>query len=172
MREPECEFLRDGPSARTRISGTMKCMDSTDTICTFCRIVRGEEPAHIVYEDVASIAFLDREPASGGHTLVVPRVHSRNLFDITVYDAGELMASATRVARLLNATLRPDGMTLFQTNEPAGWQTAMHTHLHLVPRWSDDHLAQPWRPLRASEQDLSATCSRIRTSNENQVANE
>jgi histidine triad (HIT) family protein len=129
--------------------------------CSFCCIVSGSEPAQIIYEDSDSIAFLDREPAAEGHTLVVPRVHSRTILDITPASAGALMTAATRVARMVDGAFHPDGMTMVQTNEHAGGQTAFHVHLHLVPRWENDNLITPRKSERANVEDLAATRLRI-----------
>lgn len=134
---------------------------TNDPACPFCRIVRDGETAFIIYEDAASIAFLDREPAAEGHTLVVPRVHSRNLFDIDPHVASALLASAARVARVLNAALHPDGLTMIQTNEAAGWQSVFHFHLHLIPRWVDDTLAPPWESGPVADDSLARVRSRI-----------
>lgn len=134
---------------------------SEEPPCPFCRIVRGDEPALLLYEDADSIAFLDRAPAAQGHTLVVPREHSRNLFDIDPASSNSLFSTAIHVARLLKAALRPDGLTMIQTNEAAGWQSVFHFHLHLVPRWERDDLAPPWRTNRAPTDVLAATQSRI-----------
>lgn len=118
---------------------------SDEIDCVFCRILNGSEPAHIVYQDPDSIAFFPLSPAAEGHTLVVPRIHARTLFDIDALSAGALMVAATSVARMLHHALQPDGMTMFQTNERAGWQSVFHVHLHLVPRWEDDNLVEPWK---------------------------
>jgi histidine triad (HIT) family protein len=128
--------------------------------CVFCRIVNGSEPAHIVYQDLDSVAFFPLAPAAEGHTLVVPRLHSRTLLDISPVSAGALMISATHVARMLERALHPDGMTMFQTNERAGWQSVFHVHLHLVPRWDNDKLVTPWKIREPVGQDLD--CLRLR----------
>ena len=141
----------------TAILGDM----SDDSPCSFCRIVRGSEPAHIIYEDADSIAFLDREPAAEGHTLLVPRLHARTLLDITPASAGALMIAATLVARMIDLAFHPDGMTMVQTNEHAGGQTIFHVHLHLVPRWAGDNLVAPWRAERADSRVLATTRSRF-----------
>jgi histidine triad (HIT) family protein len=127
---------------------------SVERECVFCRIVNGSETAHIVYQDSDSIAFFPLAPAVDGHTLVVPRIHSRTLLDIDAASAGALMVATTRVARLLDRALRPDGMTMFQTNEQAGWQSIFHVHLHLVPRWKGDDLVVPWKLRQRDDRDL------------------
>lgn len=115
----------------------------------------------MVYEDAHSIAFLDRQPAAEGHTLVVPRIHSRTLLDIDPSSTGALMVSATFVARMIHRAIGSDGMTLIQTNEHAGGQSVFHVHLHLVPRWNGDNLITPWRAERAATNDLASIQSRM-----------
>jgi len=134
---------------------------SAESSCLFCRIVRGEETRHIVYEDSNSVAFLDIHPSAVGHTLVVPRIHARNLFDIDPESAASLLVSATNVAKLLQKSLRADGLTMLQTNEVAGWQSVFHIHLHLVPRWDDDNLSEPWRKINVDPQTLDDIRRRI-----------
>lgn len=133
---------------------------SFDADCIFCRIVDGSTLAQIVYEDADSIAFPPRALAAKGHTLVVPRLHARTLLDIAPASAGALMIAATDVARMIDRELHPDGMTMFQTNEHAGWQSVFHVHLHIVPRWNNDHLIKPWELELADGRDDDAVGSR------------
>ncbi len=103
--------------------------------CLFCKIVAGEIPAHMVYEDERSLAFLDIRPASRGHTLVIPRQHAATIADISPESLAATMVSAQAVARVLRSKLKPDGMNVFQNNGTAAGQEIFHYHLHLVPRW-------------------------------------
>jgi len=103
--------------------------------CIFCRIVAGEIPAHKVYEDERTLAFLDIQPSSRGHTLVIPKQHASDLFDITPESLASTTASSQTVARILRTKLRPDGMNVFQNNGAAAGQAVFHYHVHLVPRW-------------------------------------
>ena len=112
--------------------------------CVFCQIVDGSAPAEIVYSDATVVAFLDIDPAAEGHTLVVPRNHARTLLDIDPGEAAAVMSAAVHVAGQLQESLKPDGFTLFQANEAAGWQEVFHFHLHVVPRWTGDRLRRPW----------------------------
>jgi histidine triad (HIT) family protein len=134
---------------------------SQESSCIFCRIVGGSESAHIVYQDSSAIAFFPLAPVSEGHTLVVPRVHARTLLDIDPASAGALMVAATNVARILQRALQPEGLTMFQTNEKAGWQSVFHVHLHLVPRWANDKLVQPWTVKSSEVGDLDSLRIRI-----------
>lgn len=129
--------------------------------CVFCAIVDGRAPAHVIRSDERTIAFLDINPATSGHTLVVPRTHARTLLDLDRADATAMMAAAQSVALMLDRSLRPEGLTLFQANEPAGWQTVFHVHLHVLPRWSDDGLVPPWTVTPGDEGELAAVARRI-----------
>jgi histidine triad (HIT) family protein len=130
--------------------------------CIFCQIVAGEARAWKFYENEHAVAILDRSPSVPGHTLVIPRRHAADIWDIRREDAGRLMEAVHDVAALLEDRLRPDGMTLFQANRTAGWQTVFHIHVHLVPRHKGDPLTASWKPQTVTEADLDATLSRIR----------
>ena len=130
--------------------------------CIFCAIAKGEAPAEVVYEDQATLAFLDINPATPGHTLVIPKVHVRNIYDLSDETAAAVMRTATLVARGLRSALRPDGMNLMQANERAGFQSVFHFHFHLVPRWVGDGLRLPWKPEPGDPQAIAEAASRIR----------
>ncbi|MGW5960692.1 HIT family protein [Methylorubrum thiocyanatum] len=100
----------------------------------FGKILRGEIPAHKVYEDAHSLAFMDVMPQGEGHTLVIPKAPSRGLLDAEPQTLAALIATVQRVGRAVKAAFDADGLTLFQYNEPAGGQTVFHLHFHLVPR--------------------------------------
>ncbi|CAO4152929.1 HIT family protein [Methylorubrum thiocyanatum] len=100
----------------------------------FGKILRGEIPAHKVYEDEHSLAFMDVMPQGEGHTLVIPKAPSRGLLDAEPQTLAALIGTVQRVGRAVKAAFDADGLTLFQYNEPAGGQTVFHLHFHLVPR--------------------------------------
>ncbi|HEU0100910.1 MAG TPA: HIT family protein [Mycobacteriales bacterium] len=115
--------------------------------CLFCSVVRGDLPSHVVLEDDLSVAFLDTSPAARGHTLVVPRTHAEDLWDIDAQTAAAVMRTAHATAGLLRERLAPDGLTLRQNNGEASGQRVAHLHLHLVPRWhGDGTVGWPWPP--------------------------
>jgi histidine triad (HIT) family protein len=130
--------------------------------CIFCRIVAGQAPAYVVTEDELCMAFLDRGQATVGHTLVVPRAHASDIWDISQPDLTAVMTMAKQVAHLIDERLSPDGLNLTQSNRAAGWQDVFHFHVHVVPRWSGDGLTPPWKPSRPSESQLAATLARLR----------
>lgn len=101
----------------------------------FARILRGEIPAHRVYEDADTLAFMDAMPQGDGHTLVIPKAPARGLLDAEPAALAALTASVQRVARAVKAAFAADGLTVFQFNEVAGGQTVFHLHVHIVPRY-------------------------------------
>ena len=101
----------------------------------FAKILRGELPAAKVYEDESALAFLDLFPQSRGHTLVLPKVAARNLFDIEAAALESLILRVQKVARGVRAALKPDGVTVMQFNGQVSGQSVFHLHFHIIPRW-------------------------------------
>lgn len=89
--------------------------------CTFCGIVEGDLPSYRIAEDDHAVAFLDIAPANPGHTLVVPRAHVQNIWDISEAAHGQVARMVHKVAALLNATLAPDGMNVVHSSGEAAW---------------------------------------------------
>jgi histidine triad (HIT) family protein len=102
--------------------------------CIFCKIVRGEAPAHVVYQDELTLAFMDIFPVAEGHTLVIPRDHCRDVFDAEEDALRAVIATSRRVAHGLREVFAPDGLGVFQLNGAAAGQTVFHYHMHLIPR--------------------------------------
>jgi len=114
-------------------------MSQTD--CIFCKIVRGEIPSCKVYETDTVLAFLDIAPVNLGHTLVIPKVHVENVFDLPPELAPELMESFRVVGRALMDGLGARGMNLGMNNGAAAGQLVFHAHWHLIPRFEGDGLS-------------------------------
>ena len=130
--------------------------------CIFCKIIAGEIPAAKVYEDEHVFAFMDIAPANPGHTLVIPKRHYRNIFDMPVEVGTRIMQAAIPLANAIRTALNSDGLNLFQSNEAAGFQTVFHFHLHLIPRWEGDPLRLPWRPSEGDMEEISNVAAKIR----------
>ena len=130
--------------------------------CIFCAIIAGEIPAATVYEDEHVFAFMDIAPANPGHTLVIPKQHYRNIFDMPIEVGTKIMQAAIPIANAIRDALNPDGLNLFQSNEAAGFQTVFHFHLHLIPRWEDDPLRLPWRPGEGDLEEINNVAAKIR----------
>ncbi|MBB5078754.1 HIT family protein [Nonomuraea endophytica] len=130
--------------------------------CVFCAIVAGTLPAALVDEDERTLAFLDITAVTDGHTLVVPKVHAADLWEITADDAAAVMRAVHRMAARIRDVLAPDGLTLFQANRPAGWQDVFHLHVHLVPRRDGDRLTRPWTAAPVPPESLYGTRDLLR----------
>ena len=130
--------------------------------CLFCGIVAGDVPAQIVDSDEHTVAFMDINPATRGHALVVPREHTSDLMEISDEDLARTNAAARRLARRMDEVLEPDGFNILNSCRPAAWQTIFHFHLHVIPRYDDDPLKLPWIPRGADEQEIAAIADRIR----------
>ena len=129
--------------------------------CVFCSIVGGESSSYRVAESDRALAFLDINPATEGHTLVIPKVHADDIWDLDPEDGRSVWALAQDVATLLQDRLRPDGMTLFQANGKSGWQHVFHFHLHVVPRWTGDALHKPWEMTEGDQAKLGEIHERL-----------
>ena len=104
----------------------------------FAKILRGEIPCHKVYEDEATLAFMDVMPMVDGHTLVIPKAPSRNLLDADPASLAHLMAVTQKVARAAIRAFEADGAQIRQYNEPAAGQTVFHLHVHILPMREGD----------------------------------
>ena len=131
--------------------------------CLFCKIVAGDVPAQIVDSDEHTVAFMDINPATRGHALVVPREHSTDLMEIPDADLGRTVLAARRLARRMEEALEPDGYNILNSCRPAAWQTVFHFHVHVVPRYDDDPLKLPWVPRGGDEGEIAAIAERLRS---------
>lgn len=113
-----------------------------ETGCLFCKIVAGELPSFKVYEDEHTLAFLDIHPVAKGHTLVVPKIHATNIFDIDAVSWGHVAETARIVAKKLEAALDMGGVNLAMNNRDIAGQVIDHPHVHLIPRFAGDGLRQ------------------------------
>ena len=107
-------------------------------MCIFCAIAAHEIPSKVVYEDDKFIAFLDLTQTTIGHTLVVPKRHSKCIFDLNDEDAKEIMIVVKKVANKLKASLNPIGLNVVNNNEKP-LQSVDHFHIHLIPRYENDN---------------------------------
>jgi histidine triad (HIT) family protein len=121
-------------------------MADTDPNCIFCKIVSGELPATIVDEDDRTLAFMDINPATRGHTLVIPRAHAADLHAIGTEDLQACALAAQRLAGRVRERLDADGVNVLNAAGSAAWQTVFHFHLHVIPRYANDPLRLPWEP--------------------------
>ena len=130
--------------------------------CLFCGIVAGDVPGQIVDSDEHTVAFMDINPATRGHALVVPRRHSADLMDVSDEDLTNTMLAARRLARRIRDTLDPDGFNILNSCGAAAWQTVFHFHVHVIPRYADDPLKLPWVPGPGDADEISAVAEQLR----------
>jgi histidine triad (HIT) family protein len=130
--------------------------------CLFCRIVAGEIPATIVREDARTIAFMDINPATRGHCLVVPRAHAADLIEIGADDLAACAAAAKELAARALDTLDAEGVNLINSCRPAAWQTVFHFHIHVIPRYAGDGMVLPWHPAPGDPAEITAAADRLR----------
>ena len=130
--------------------------------CIFCKIIAGELPAEKVDEDEHTIAFMDINPWTRGHALVIPRNHSKNLYEIADEDLEHVAVAAKRLAQRMKERLGCDGVNLLNSCEPAAWQTVFHFHAHVIPRYEDDPLRLPGAPRQPEEGELAQVAGELR----------
>ena len=130
--------------------------------CLFCSIVSGGVPAEIVDEDEHTIAFMDINPWTRGHALVIPRAHSRNVWEIGEDDLAHTASGAKRLAAAMRERRGCDGVNQLTSCEPAAWQSVFHFHVHVIPRYADAPLELPTRPRQAEPEELAAVASELR----------
>ncbi len=135
---------------------------SADPDCIFCKIVAGEIPCFKVYEDADTLAFMDINPVSDGHVLVIPKTHFANVVAVSEDAIGAVAAAARKVARAVQAALAPPGLNLMQCNGEAAAQSVQHFHMHVIARRIDDGLNMNWPIVPGDMAAIAATAERIR----------
>jgi histidine triad (HIT) family protein len=133
--------------------------------CDFCAIARGEnDRVEVVCDDERWVAFFPLEPATPGHTLIIPREHVQDFWAAPPDLAAELARAALRVGRAIQEAVIPEGMNLITSSGAAAEQTVFHLHLHVVPRWRRDGFGAIWprEPRYEDESLLEGIADRIR----------
>lgn len=127
-----------------------------DTNCIFCKIIKGELPSHKIHEDENTLAFLDISPVNIGHTLVIPKAHYKNIFETPEEIMVDLMKTVHKLSKAIKTALNADGINVTMNNDPAAGQVVFHSHIHIIPRITDDGfpLWKGKRPYEEGEKDL------------------
>jgi histidine triad (HIT) family protein len=133
-----------------------------DPDCIFCKILAGELPATVVDEDERTVSFMDINPATRGHALVIPREHTRDLGEIPADDLAACAVAAQRLAAKARQNLGADGVNLLNAYGAAAWQTVFHFHIHVIPRYEDDPLRLPWIPGPGDADEIKAAGEELR----------
>jgi histidine triad (HIT) family protein len=132
-----------------------------ETSCIFCKIAGGQLPAHVLYEDELFIAVLDAFPTTRGHTLIIPKTHTENIYTLPEATAAALLPLAQKLAKKIHAALHPDGINILQNNGKAAGQSVFHYHMHLIPRWEGDGALRQSMPLTCTADELAKLAALI-----------
>jgi len=130
--------------------------------CVFCKIRDGEIPSKKIYEDDATLAFMDINPLNTGHCLVVPKRHAATIWDADVADLQATIATAQKIAIAIVAAVKPDGLNMLQANGAAAFQSVPHFHLHLIPRWVRDGKGFDWKLVPGDRAQIATVGDRVR----------
>jgi histidine triad (HIT) family protein len=132
-----------------------------DPDCIFCKVLAGELPATIIDEDERTISFMDIAPATRGHALVIPRVHSADLLSVEPEDLAAAALAAQRLTRRMKERLGADGVNLLNSCGAVAFQTVFHFHIHVIPRYEGDSLRLPWVPAAGDPQEIAAAAQEL-----------
>jgi len=122
----------------------------------------GKIPSAKVYDDQRTLAFMDINPLSRGHCLVVPKAHAATLYEAEAEDLKAAIVTAKKVAGAIRKALNPDGLNLLQANGGAAFQSVPHFHLHLIPRWTNDGKGFDWKEVPGNREEIMGIADRIR----------
>ena len=133
-----------------------------DENCIFCKIAAGEIPSRKIYEDSDLIAIMDLNPTSKGHSLIIPKEHCTNIYDIDEDIAAKVMKTAKKLATKMTVALNCDGFNLLQNNGETAGQTMFHFHMHLIPRYKDaDNNMLKFTSVSFSDEEMDAIRDQI-----------
>ncbi|MFC0189821.1 HIT family protein [Fictibacillus aquaticus] len=133
-----------------------------DENCIFCKIIAGQIPSYKVYEDDHVLAFLDISQVTKGHTLLIPKEHHRDIFELPEQAAASLFSAAPKIANALNAAFEPVGLNILNNNKEAAGQTVFHYHMHFLPRYGKgDGFGAVWKTTDTPADEMAKTASLI-----------
>lgn len=125
------------------------------TDCIFCKIVKKEIPANIVYDDKTTLAFLDIAPVNAGHALVIPKEHYKNIYETPEKILLDMIKTVKKISHAIKDGLKADGINVTMNNDPAAGQVVFHSHIHIIPRIANDGFGL-WhgkRPYKEGEEE-------------------
>ncbi|MDO5590697.1 MAG: HIT family protein [Lachnospiraceae bacterium] len=133
-----------------------------DENCIFCKLANGEIPTATLYEDEDFRVILDASPAAKGHALILPKEHYANLYELDDAIAAKALVLAKKMITKMTDVLGCDGYNIVQNNGVAAGQTVFHFHIHLIPRFKDDHVVLGWEMGELTEEDKEDILSKIK----------
>lgn len=132
-----------------------------DENCIFCKLANGQIPTRAIYEDEQFKVILDNAPATRGHALILPKDHYANLYELPENTAADAMKLARKMALTMQDRLQCEGFNLVQNNGESAGQTVFHFHMHLIPRYADDHQQILWNPTQLTDAELDEIRDRL-----------
>ena len=130
--------------------------------CIFCKIANGEIPSATLYEDEDFRVILDLGPASKGHSLILPKSHAANIYELSDEMAAKAMILAKKMATAMTAALKCDGFKIVQNNGECAGQTVFHFHMHLIPRYKNDKSGFGWKPGKLTDEDRDEILEKLK----------
>ena len=130
--------------------------------CLFCKIIRGEIPSVKLYEDKQTYSFMDINPVSSGHSLVIPKHHAENIYVTPAHASAAAMIALSKVSAAINRAIEPEGINILQANGPGAKQSVFHTHFHIIPRSVDDGLTMNWELQPGNMVEINLVAEKIR----------
>ncbi len=132
-----------------------------DNDCIFCKIANGEIPSRTLYEDEDFRVIMDLAPATKGHSLILPKEHYKNIYEIADDTAAKVLPLAKKIATLMTEKLGADGFNIVQNNNEVAGQTVFHFHVHLIPRYNDDNQSLVMKPQEMTDAQLDVIKEQI-----------
>lgn len=130
--------------------------------CIFCKIAKGEIPAIKVLDEELVLAFMDINPSSRGHMLVIPKRHAENIFEISEGDLAAVTSAVRRCAYAVKEALKAEGITVLQLNGKASDQLVPHLHVHIMPRWENDGMSvSQWEMGKGNIEELQEIARKV-----------
>lgn len=129
--------------------------------CIFCKITNGEIPSVTIYEDELFQVILDREPASKGHALIIPKEHYKDIYDLSEEMTAKAFVLAKTLAEKMTKVLLCDGFNIVQNNKEASGQTVFHFHIHLIPRFLNDDAKVGWTVHDITDEEMQSIAKQL-----------
>ncbi|MDY6771023.1 MAG: HIT family protein [Candidatus Nanohaloarchaea archaeon] len=129
--------------------------------CPFCKIASHDLDSYTVYEDDETMAFLDVNPVSRGHMLVIPKTHAGHLSDLDSTTTRALFETVQKMANGINTALNPGGINILQSNGETAGQEVPHVHVHLIPRYEDDDISFDFEPSELDEDEATTLVDKL-----------
>ncbi|AKM83859.1 MAG: Diadenosine tetraphosphate (Ap4A) hydrolase related HIT family hydrolase, Hit-like protein involved in cell-cycle regulation [Candidatus Campbellbacteria bacterium GW2011_OD1_34_28] len=129
--------------------------------CLFCKIINGEIPSLKICENDRAVAFMDISYVNKGHSLVIPKKHSENIFDIEQEDLNTTMEIVRKISKIVKKATKADGVNIHINNGAAAGQVIHHTHIHIIPRFKEDGLKM-WKSNEYKEGEREKIFKKIR----------